>query len=86
MKKYNGYALVTGGDIGIDYAIAEQLATNGYIPKQPEESVFGCDGILDFESACIAQPIQVELLRRRCADSNSRRRLCQKPILQVVSV
>lgn len=30
MKKYDGYALITGGDKGIGLAIAEQLAQNGY--------------------------------------------------------
>lgn len=30
MKKYNGYALVTGGDSGIGYCISEQLAMKGY--------------------------------------------------------
>ncbi len=30
MKKYDGYALITGGNKGIGYAIAEQLAENNY--------------------------------------------------------
>jgi hypothetical protein len=45
-----------------------------------------CAGIPDFEPACIAQLIQVEQCRRRFADANSGRPLCQIPSLWPSSV
>ena len=45
-----------------------------YIPVPLQRPRNFCLGIPDFEPACIAQLIQVELLRRRFAGSNSGRR------------
>jgi hypothetical protein len=41
--------------------------------------VFGYADIRIFEAASIAQLVQVELLQRRFAASNLRRRHCQNP-------